>query len=812
MIGLLEVLIWWLAIQVIGLVSTPIVIYICNNLEDKGYSIAKLFGLLLITSLSYILTVLNLFNFGVVVILFSIIIVSITSLFLLLNKNSSKKIIPHLQKASFKRMILLTEIVFTASFLFFTMIISYIPDTNNGEARYDLAYMNTLTRINKFPPPHTWFAGVTLDNYYYFGHLTAAILSLLTGTPTSIAYNLSMGLYFGFTAVTAYGILFNLTKKPTYGILGVIFIVFAGNIISLFQVINYFNPNINWYIIDYHPPTGGTVIQNLVNYNWWTASRIIPWAIHEFPYWTFMWGDLHGHLMIIPVRILLVLLFLNMYKSNKGLFKTFGDSLFSILLGLFGVAVCLGFVPPTNVYDFPFLLLFMLITILIHDYKIAGKFELRVFLKSLFVFFVIVLLSFILYFPIDSQLSQRINLSIVKFLPHEESYPLYTRQAGSIQIETMKTSLYHFLVVFSLPLFLIFSFIIYNFYKLLSKKKKYLVFGTILLIIYFIIFISVFFNYFNREEEFKHSISVSLTLHSLLFDFQLLILLIPLIVITLFLLFKKYKFDIDQEFVLILILIGALITLICELVNIEGRYVFMNKVYGEPFIFWGIVLVYLIYFFSDKFHSLIKINLLNILKVIWFLCVLFLAFSCLIFPFLTTYQKTNGFTPSLGREKPTLDGTDYLKFEHNDDYKAITWINKNIKGVPVILEVPGRSYQHTSRVSVYTGLPTILGWHQHMELHLAVDWKNIWNRSNEADLIYNTVDNEEALKLLKKYNVQYVYIGELEKDYKNIYIGSELDVKNYSVEGLEKFSKHPEYYTLVYNESNVQIYNVTYHN
>jgi len=62
-------------------------------------------------------------------------------------------------------------------------------------------------------------------------------------------------------------------------------------------------------------------------------------------------------------------------------------------------------------------------------------------------------------------------------------------------------------------------------------------------------------------------------------------------------------------------------------------------------------------------------------------------------------------------------------------------------------------------------------------------------------LIYNTTDNNNAIELLEKYNVDFIFIGELE-------------IEKYSDDGLQKFSDHPEYYMLIYENEGVSIYEV----
>jgi hypothetical protein len=417
------------------------------------------------------------------------------------------------------------------------------------------------------------------------------------------------------------------------------------------------------------------------------------------------------------------------------------------------------------------------------------------------------LISFILFLPIDSQLLQHTKLAIFKILPHTDTPLLGESSVHSMRLETFKTSLYHFLLVFSLQVFAIISFLLYCFYIYLSKKSKLLKIIAVSFVIFYIITLaSVTMNFFPRMESFYNAINVYFSLHSLLYDFQLLIIIIPMILGFIILTLTK-KFDLDDNYAFILALFGVLVVLIVELANIEGRYVSMNKVYGEVYIFWGIASVYILYLLKDKFKLFSKPLGTKILFSLWIILFTFLFLSYLIFPILSSYQKAS-FKPPWLQDYPTLDGSDYLKFQHNSDYEAIKWINQNIRGTPRILEVPGRSYQYTSRISIFTGLPTVLGMDFHMSLMLSVDWPHIVAQSKDADTIYNTTNNEEALKLIKKYNINYIYIGELEKNYTGIHTGQGLEQKEYTKDGLEKFNQHPENYQKIYDNNNVQIYKV----
>lgn len=111
-------------------------------------------------------------------------------------------------------------------------------------------------------------------------------------------------------------------------------------------------------------------------------------------------------------------------------------------------------------------------------------------------------------------------------------------------------------------------------------------------------------------------------------------------------------------------------------------------------------------------------------------------------------------------------GSDALVFIEESfpaDYGAINWLEENVSGQPVILEADGDSYSDYGRVSVATGLPTVMGWYVHEWL-----WRNDTEdqnqRASDIRAIYTGTDREEVLDLIRRYDIRYIYIGMLERE------------------------------------------------
>jgi uncharacterized membrane protein len=156
----------------------------------------------------------------------------------------------------------------------------------------------------------------------------------------------------------------------------------------------------------------------------------------------------------------------------------------------------------------------------------------------------------------------------------------------------------------------------------------------------------------------------------------------------------------------------------------------------------------------------------------------------MVYPLAASYTKVNGF-----QVEPTLDGVAYVANHNPDDHAAILWLNENVEGAPVILEATGGSYTYYGRVSSQTGLPTLLGWDFH-----EVQWRGTGEegskRKPDIEKIYGSLDAQVTLTLMDTYDIQYVYVGPLERGH---YPSTALDKFDYIMD-------------VVYRQGEVTIY------
>jgi hypothetical protein len=238
----------------------------------------------------------------------------------------------------------------------------------------------------------------------------------------------------------------------------------------------------------------------------------------------------------------------------------------------------------------------------------------------------------------------------------------------------------------------------------------------------------------------------------------------------------------SDTFVLLLIILGTFLILIPEFIYVKDIYPAhyrantMFKLVFQSFILLSIVSAYCIARILSSLRAR-KLALLEKVPAALFL----LCTGCLLsLVFLYPAQAIGGYYGNL-KTYSGLDGTKYLDTLYPSDYQGILWLNAHASGQPVILEAQGDSYTDFARVSANTGLPTVLGWTVHEWL-----WRNSYDipnppadpekiydvpapRINEIQTLYESPDLRETERLLKKYRIDYVFLGVLERQkYQNL--------------------------------------------
>ena len=196
--------------------------------------------------------------------------------------------------------VLLIEAAFVGAFLGFVLLRSYMPEVSGTEKPMELMYLQSLYSSSSLPPDDLWLSGRPA-NYYYYGYYMNAFVGRMSGAPPAVAFNLSLAGVWASTLVALGGVAYN----------GVI----AGNGRRLRAVAAAaLAPAL---VLIASNPAGALAAWNGIRrplaepLSWWAPSRVVydlipgragpQETINEFPAFSFLLGDLHPHVMAMPL-------------------------------------------------------------------------------------------------------------------------------------------------------------------------------------------------------------------------------------------------------------------------------------------------------------------------------------------------------------------------------------------------------------------------------------------------------------------------------------------------------------------------------
>ncbi len=658
---------WWLILLFFGFLFLPLVFGLFKKFWDKGWIFSKTLGIIIVSYLIFIFGRLHLFPFFKETILLVIFLILLGNIWWL-NQKKHKKEFWQIFKDNWQKF-LLEEIIFFLCLTFWAFIRGFQPDIEGLEKFMDFGFVNSILRSTWFPPADMWFANQSI-NYYYFGHLQAAVLTKISGLDSAITYNLMMATVFALTFASAFSLASNLAyiwpgKKlkiknlVLVGLISALLLTLGGNLHSAVYVLKS-GKDKYWY-----PDSTRFIGHQPNNPN--------DKTIHEFPLYSFVVADLHGHMNDIPTVLLflavLLVIGLDLVKKSKKI----QNSKFKIQNSL--PAFLLAVMYMTNSWDFPIygvLLAIFLFFVFYFKHPTAGIKYIFNSLRKTFLYGVIILV-----------------LSILFALPFALSFK---PMANGITFVNARSLWWQLLVLWGF-----FWFVSLGFWAFVIKKL------TI--------------------QPFNH-----LTIPDIL--------------------------------VLSATVWATILIIIPEIIYVKDIYIpeyhranTMFKLVYQSFVIYALSSGYI--FWRIK-NFLLKKNF--ILYTLYF--ILFLAgFSAhMIYP----YFAIKGYYGSLENYRG-LYGMKFLDNLHPDNYQAVLWLKENVKGQPVILEAVGDSYTLYNHVSSMTGLPTVEGWLVHEWL-----WRGGYDqpgaRSTEVEAIYQGEDEQYARNLLSKYKVQYVFLGDLERE------------------------------------------------
>ncbi|HUU34871.1 MAG TPA: DUF2298 domain-containing protein, partial [Vicinamibacterales bacterium] len=350
---------WALTLELLGLTAFPLAALALGRLPDRGWLLSKGVGLLLLGYGAWLPASLRWLPFTRGSLVAIAMAMAATSAFVVWRQRTSF--------ARFVRerwaLILGEECLFWIAFGGLLLVRMGNPDLWHpyfgGEKPMDFAFLNAVVRSEYFPPYDPWFAGGYL-NYYYFGFVLIGSLVKLTGIVPAAAYNLAVPTLFALTAAATFSVVHALVssldarrgedgqRPPSgtfavlHGIAGVLCVAVLGNLVEVRLLTRSL-----WE---------GRWSQVPLSEWFWTATRAMPHPAHEagpiteFPFFTFLYGDLHAHAMGLPFTILVLALVVSFVLPSSAPAATDPTS---ATARFWLLALTLGALFPLNAWDYP---------------------------------------------------------------------------------------------------------------------------------------------------------------------------------------------------------------------------------------------------------------------------------------------------------------------------------------------------------------------------------------------------------------------------------------------------------------------------
>ncbi|MFH1523872.1 MAG: DUF2298 domain-containing protein, partial [Chloroflexota bacterium] len=838
----LGLVLWYLVMFLVGLFAYPIVRTALPGLPDHGYPLARMAGLVIWAWFSWIAGSLGL-SYSKLTIGIALGLIALIGALLAYRQRDELK-----QEWQTKKKYFLTvEALFLAFFLLDLLVRLGNPDIwhdpNGGERPMEFAYFNAILKSTTFPPYDPWFAGGYI-NYYYYGYVIVGTPVKLLGIVPSIAYNLILPTLFACLGLGGFSVAWNLMaggqsdKRLTWksffnqkafiaGLTGSAVLVLLGNLAIVRMFYRSFMcmaaPSSQLGGIGIHDciiTPGGSVDQaNIFARFWWTikgffltisgqnldgtvssarelffgSTRVLPSAsggpITEFPLASFLWSDLHAHLMALGITVLAIAWVLSIVLA-KARWKSHLDTAVAFIVG----GLVIGALKPVNTWDFYtyLLLVGIVLAYVIWRYVDTDRIpiDLPKWIKRLiFAGGAVALLT---------------GLSLLFYQPFThwfgQSYNSFEVWKGS------RSDISSYLVHLGVFLFFIVSWMIWETREWMAatpvsslhKLKPYrdLIIGGVVFLFLLLILQQVWVMGSSQNTAWKGATILWLAL--------------PLAAWAGVLILRPGLSD-TKRLVLFMIGTSLVITMIVELLVVKGDVGRQNtvfKFYMQVWILLGMSAAAAFNWLLGEFRKWSPRwrAAWNMVASILVACsVLFL----LIYGIAKAHDRMSPAAPH------TLDGMIYMAYTNNyfessvnqygvirtldlsEDFRAIRWMQENVQGSPVIAEAPSAGVQYTwlNRFSIYTGLPDVVGWEWHQIQQRQTFTETVKVRALEENAFYTTADVNEALAFLRKYNVRYIIIGQLERAR---YLG-----------GLDKFVAYNGiFWNEVYRDGQTVIYEV----
>ena len=325
---------WWMTLAGVGIAGWPIARRLFSGWTDQGYFLAKAIGIAGISLLVWWLGSLRVIPFTWPATIIAGGVITALGMSWLKKSKMDWKSVPW-------KTIAVEELVFLGLLWGWSWVKAHEPSINGLEKFMDYGFMRSILRSNFFPPPDMWFAGGTI-NYYYFGHLMTAVLTRLSGLDLVYTFNLMLATLFALTATMSFGIGRELLKRlpRSWMLCGAIFIGFLVTLSGNLQTIYAFTKG---YWAEIPPPfwtiwsdfsSTDNIREGWRSYWYPNATRFIPYTIHEFPSYSFVVSDVHGHVLSIPLALLMIAMLVSLFGQDKGKLEWWELAVYGTVAGM----------------------------------------------------------------------------------------------------------------------------------------------------------------------------------------------------------------------------------------------------------------------------------------------------------------------------------------------------------------------------------------------------------------------------------------------------------------------------------------------
>ncbi len=668
-------------------------------LADRGFGASKILGLAFVSYLAWLVASLKLAPFDRPLLLLAWLVLVAGSFAALGGAGRRAAFVAWLGRE--KRHLLITEAVFLACFGLFLFIRAANPDlwhpTFGGEKPMNFAYLNAVTKSEYFPPYDPWFAGGII-NYYYFGLVLVAVLIKLTGIMPEIAFNLAEPTLFGALCVGVFSLAFSLSlplrgrirRASAYvaAAAAVLLVGILGNLDAGLQVLD----QLNKLGAEVSPSAGGfarLVAGVLALFqgahfpvlDFWRSTRFIGpeevGPIHEFPYFTFLYGDLHAHQIALPITVAVLLVGLNVMRSLR-------DNPRRVPWAPLLIAgVLVAMLRATNTWDFPTYAAIVGLVLILGSVRGLLRGD-RAVIQTVAISAAVFGIAFLL-----------------SFAPYLQRYQLFYNGVDPVKANT---ALSQYLTIHGLFLFLGGS--LFAWYVVQARRRVAAVRRESSLVpepgFYSMLLPLSSLTGYASPAAWAAGIGVVLGLVLVLAGYVTRGFLVFGIGVAVAACFAHWRRP-NRLLQAALFGVALFATLIPEFVSLQGDIGRMNTVFKFYLQAWVLLSVAAAVALGWLARRSTRDALLSQVRPAWVALLASKAKVGLRFSDLPL----------------SLDGMQYMDFAHylDDgrdlnlpaDAQAIRWLQDNVVGTPVVLEGRSPVYRWGSRISIYTGLPTVLG-------------------------------------------------------------------------------------------------------